>query len=269
MLIRIGYQIAVTVPAPTPMVLMLHTYPALKDRLRLPDTLHTDPAMPADEYIDGFGNICTRIVAPAGQTTFFAEGRIEAPDTTDPAAPGLTQHPIQDLPSETLEFLLGSRYCEVDRLSAFAWERFGGTAPGWARVQAVCDFAHQHVTFGYAYARSTKTAAETLEEGAGVCRDFQHLALTLCRALGIPARYATGYLGDIKEPPSNALMDFSAWFEVYLGGRWWAFDARYNRPRYGRTLMAVGRDAADVALITSFGAHTLDRFEVVCEQVPG
>ncbi|MBC8104578.1 MAG: transglutaminase family protein [Cytophagales bacterium] len=268
MLIRIGYDIAVTVAAPTPMVLMLSTRPELKTRFQQPDTLRVLPdTVATHEYVDGFGNLCTRLVAPPGSVTFHADAVIEGPDTPDPTAWDAPQHPIEALPHETLEFLIASRYCEVDKLSGFAWDTFGTTPPGWGRVQAVCDFAHHHVTFGYHFADSTKTAVDVLNDGTGVCRDYQHLAVTLCRCLGVPARYATGYLGDINVPLSDGPMDFSAWFEVYLGDRWWAFDARYNTPRYGRTLMAVGRDAADVALITSFGAHALDRFDVICEKV--
>jgi transglutaminase-like putative cysteine protease len=268
MLIRIGYQIAVTVPAATPMILLLNSRPEIRARMSRPDVLRVEPATPVSEYIDHFGNLCTRVVVPSGQTTFSVDAVFDAPDEPDPAAPDAPQHPIQDLPSETLEFLIGSRYCEVDRLSAFAWEKFGDIPPGWRRVQAITDFVHGHVTFGYPYARVTKTAVDTLEECGGVCRDYQHLAITLCRCLGIPARYATGYLGEIKVPRSPNPIDFSAWYEVYLGGRWWTFDARHNTPRYGRVLMAVGRDAADVALLTSFGAHHLDRFDVVTELVP-
>ncbi len=268
MLIRIGYSIAVTVTAPTPMILMLSTRPELKNKFRTPDTLSVLPAgVTTTEYTDGFGNICTRLVAPTGSSTFFADGLIEAPDEPDPSDWNAVQHPIEDLPHETLEFLIASRYCEVDKISGFAWDKFGSTKPGWERVQAVCDFAHNQVTFGYNFANSTKTAMDVLNDGKGVCRDYQHLAVSLCRSLGIPARYATGYLGDINVIAADGPMDFSAWFEVFLGGKWWAFDARYNTPRYGRTLMAVGRDAADVALITSFGAHTLDRFDVICEKV--
>jgi transglutaminase-like putative cysteine protease len=268
MQIRIGYSITVTVPAPTPMVLMLNTRPELKSKFHTPDTMSVLPVeMTTTEYTDGFGNICTRLVVPTGSATFAADGVIESPNETDPADWSAVQHPIEELPHETLEFLIASRYCEVDKISGFAWEKFGSTKPGWERVQAVCDFAHNHVTFGYGFANSTKTAIDVLNDGKGVCRDYQHLAVALCRSLGVPARYATGYLGDINVPASDGPMDFSAWFEVYLGGKWWAFDARYNKPRYGRTLMAVGRDAADVALITSFGSHTLDRFDVICDKI--
>jgi transglutaminase-like putative cysteine protease len=251
------------------MVLMLHTRPELRPTLLQPDDLQvTPPDVPTHSYIDSFGNRCVRLVAPEGTVRFQTDARIEDDGQPDPVVATAPQHPIEDVPDRYLSFLLGSRYCEVDRLSDFAWETFGSAPLGWGRVQAVCDFVHNHVTFGYAYANPTKTACDVLEEGKGVCRDYQHLAVTLCRCLGIPARYATGYLGDIRVPPADGPMDFSAWFQAYLGGRWYDFDARYNTPRVGRTLMAVGRDAADVALITSFGPHDLERFEVICEEVP-
>lgn len=267
MQIRLGYEIVTHQSGPTPMVLLLHTRPELKSRLLKPDDLHLTPDVSTHEYLDSFGNRCVRLLAPAGPLTFSCDALIEDDEQPDPVAWDAEQHPIQNLPDEMLQFLLASRYCEVDQLSGVAWERFGKTAPGWGRVQAVCDFVHNHVTFGYAYASSTKTATDVLEEGRGVCRDYQHLAIALCRALGIPTRYATGYLGDLRIAPVPGPMDFSAWFQVYLGGQWWDFDARFNTPRIGRTLMAVGRDAADVALITSFGPHRLDKFEVICEEV--
>lgn len=269
MLIRIGYDMEVTVPAPTPMVLMLHVRPDLVPQLRRADDLSLDPAIPAHTYTDGFGNRCTRIVAPPGTLRLRADGLIENHGQPDEVASNAPQHNIEDLPDETLEFLLGSRYCEVDELSGRAWDLFGNSPRGWGRVQAVCDWVHHHVSFGYQHARPTKTAGDVLKEGTGVCRDFQHLAVTFCRSLGIPARYATGYLGDIGVAPSEAAMDFSAWFQAFLGGRWYDFDARFNTPRIGRTLMAVGRDAADVALMTTFGKHSLDKFVVIGEEFVG
>lgn len=267
MLIRLGYEIVTHQIAPTPMVLLLHTRPELKPRFLKPDDLQLSPDTPMHEYIDSFGNRCVRVLAPAGELTFSCDALIENDGEPDAVVPDAIQHRIEDLPDETLQFLLASRYCEVDLLSGFAWENFGRTAPGWGRVQAVCDYVHNHITFDYQSASPTKTATIVQEEGRGVCRDFQHLAITLCRALGIPTRYATGYLGDIRIPPVPGPMDFSAWFQVYLNDRWWDFDARFNTPRIGRTLMAVGRDAADVALITTFGSHRLDKFDVICEEV--
>lgn len=268
MRIRLGYEIAVTVPAPTPMVLMLNVRPEVTGRLSRPDTPFLFPDVETTTYTDTFGNTCVRLVAPPGKFTMSADTIVEDDGLPDPINTNALQIPIEDLPSESLQFLLASRYCEVDLLSQFAWDNFGYTKPGWERVQAVNTWAHRHVTFGYHHARSTKTAMDVFNEKTGVCRDYQHLAVTLCRALGIPARYATGYLGDIRLPVSAAPMDFSAWYQVYLDNQWWDFDARHDKPFIGRTLMAVGRDAADVALMTTFGAHTLDKFIVITDEIP-
>jgi len=267
MQIRLGFDIVTRQRYPTPMVLMLHTRPEIGQTMTRPDELLLTPEIPTHHYIDAFGNKCTRLIAPAGSLRITADALLDDDGAPDEYAPDARQLPIEELPDECLQFLLGSRYCEVDKLTNFAWEQFGKSQLGWARVQAVTEWVHHHVTFGYAYASSTKTACDVLEEGRGVCRDYQHLAVTLCRCLGIPARYATGYLGDIRIAPVPGPMDFSAWFQVFLGGRWYDFDARFNTPRIGRTLMAVGRDAADVALITSFGPHELEQFDVVCSEV--
>jgi transglutaminase-like putative cysteine protease len=178
------------------------------------------------------------------------------------------QHTVQDLPNDVLLFLLASRYCEVDsQLRDIAWSQFGQLPAGWPLVQAVCDFVHQHIRFDYNAARANRTALEVYREQVGVCRDYMHLAITFCRSLNIPARYCTGYLGDIGVPRQPCPMDFSAWFEVYLGGAWHAFDARNNVPRIGRILMARGRDAADVALTTTFGVNQLRSFQVWTDEV--
>jgi transglutaminase-like putative cysteine protease len=209
----------------------------------------------------------SRIVAPPGQITLSSDFLIEdsgAPDIQDPSA---REVPVPELPADVLPFVLGSRYCETDQLSTLAWGLFGGVTPGWERVQAVIDYAHRRIEFGYHHARPTKTAYQAHEERKGVCRDFAHLSVTLLRCLNIPARYCTGYLGDIGVPPVDAPMDFSAWIEVYLDGRWFTFDARHNRPRVGRVVMARGRDATDVAISTAFGTADLLRFEVVTEEV--
>jgi transglutaminase-like putative cysteine protease len=269
MQIRIGYDIVTRQRYPTPMVLMLHTRPEITPSLSRSDDPQLSPETPTHTYIDSFGNRCVRLVAPVGSLRITADALREHDGSLEEYAPGACQHSIDELPDECLQFLLGSRYCEVDKLTPFAWEKFAHTPLGWERVQAVADFVHNHVTFGYEYASSTKTAVDVLEEARGVCRDFQHLAVALCRCLGIPARYATGYLGEIRMPPLPGAMDFSAWFEAYLGGRWYTFDARFNDRRIGRSLMAVGRDAADVALITSFGPHELEKFEVTCEEFIG
>ena len=267
MLIRIGYDIQFAIPAPVAMVTVLRVHPSRTADLLAPDDLHLTPPTPIQEYTDSFGNVCSRFVAPAGQIQLYTSTLIQDSGLPDPVNYEAAQIPVQDLPSEVLQFLLASRYCEVDALSNTATELFGATAPGWRRVQAICHWLYQNVTFGYNYARPTKTAMDVYSERTGVCRDFQHLAITFCRCMNIPARYATGYLGDIGIPPTFTPMDFSAWFEAYLGGRWWTFDARHNIPRIGRILMATGRDAADVAITTSFGYTGLTTFTVVTDEV--
>ncbi len=267
MLIRLGYELAFEVPTPTPMLLLLYVHPSRAACLRRPDRLHVEPAVPVEEFIDGFGNRCGRILAPAGTLLLWNDTLVEDDAEPDPVVPDAVQHPVQDLPPETLPFLLGSRYCEVDRLADVAWSLFGKAPPGWGRVQAVCDWVHANVRFGYGFARPTKTAHDVYTERKGVFRDFMHLAITFCRCLNIPARYATGYLGDIGVPPAPDPMDFSAWFEVFLGGRWHTFDARHNTPRIGRVLMARGRDAADAALTTSFGSTPLKKFTVLTDEI--
>jgi transglutaminase-like putative cysteine protease len=223
--------------------------------------------VPFKKYQDGFGNVCSRFIAPAGRLRLYHSTLIEDSGKPDPVSPLACEVPIDDLPPEALQFLLGSRYCEVDRLLDVAGNLFGNSQPGWARVQAVCNWVQANVTFGYPFASPTKTALEVYADRKGVCRDFQHLAITFCRCLNIPARYAAGYLGDIGVPVVPP-MDFSAWFEVYLQDRWWTFDARNNMPRIGRVLMARGRDAADVAITTSFGTTWMKNFAVVSDVVP-
>ncbi len=255
-------------PQPTPMILMLNIHHSRVSDVEIPDHLKTDPAVPVAAYRDGFGNWCSRIVAPTGSIRIFAEGIVRDSGRVDEVAPQAQQLAVEDLPEETLVYLLGSRYCETDRLSDEAWRLFGNTPPGWARVQAICDFVHNHIVFGYQFARRTKTAWEAYNEGAGVCRDYAHLAVAFCRCMNIPARYCTGYLGDIGVPLSPDPMDFAGWFEAYLGGRWYTFDARNNTPRIGRVLIARGRDASDVAIAMTFGPNTLQRFTVICDEIP-
>ena len=207
------------------------------------------------------------MLAPPGRITFRADFLVADSGLPDPATPDAVQHPVQDLPDEVLLFLLASRYCETEQLIAEAWSLFGATQPGWPRVQAIVDYTHQRIRFGYPHARATRTAVEAHSEQMGVCRDFAHLAVTLCRCMNIPARYCTGYLGDIGVPVSDAAMDFSAWFQVYLGGAWHTFDARHNAPRIGRIVLAHGRDATDVAISTAFGSAALVEFKVVTDEV--
>jgi transglutaminase-like putative cysteine protease len=267
MQIRIGFDIAFECPQPTPMLMMLRVHPSLADRLIEPDELASEPNLAIDTYLDGFGNLASRTVLPAGRTHFWTEAVIEDDGLPDPVVPDARILPVQDLPEECLVYLLGSRYCETDHLGFQAWPMFGHLPEDWSRVQAIVDFVHNHLSFNYALARPTRTALEAHEERLGVCRDFAHLSIALCRAMNIPARYCTGYLGDIGVPHDPAPMDFSAWFEAYLGGRWYTFDARHNKPRIGRIVMARGRDATDVALTNSFGNATLVKFSVLTEEI--
>jgi transglutaminase-like putative cysteine protease len=266
MFIRLGYDIQFDIPSPVAMVAVLHVHPSRIKDLREPDQLWIEPVARTSSYIDSYGNRCTRFEAQPGSLRLSNSTLIEDSGLLDAVNFGAREHPVNDLPHEVLRYLLNSRYCEVDRLSNIAVELFAGEAPGWNRVQAICNWVHNKVTFGYHLARPSKTALDVFTERGGVCRDFQHLAITFCRALNIPARYATGYLGDIGVPISAAPMDFSAWFEVYLENRWWTCDARHNQPRIGRVLMAVGRDASDVAMTTSFGSANLRHFTVVTQE---
>jgi transglutaminase-like putative cysteine protease len=267
MLIRLGYDIQFEVPLDVPFVALVNVHPSRVQDLHEPDELRIEPSVPVTCYVDQFGNRCTKFLAPRGHLRLSNSTLIEDSGEPDPVNPRAREIPVDYLPEKTLNYLLASRYCEVDLLSDTAARLFGGLPRGWTRVQAVCDWVHNHITFGYPYARPTRTALEVYNERVGVCRDFQHLAITMCRCLNIPARYATGYLGDIGVPQVPDPMDFSAWFEVYLEDRWWTFDARHNTPRIGRVLMATGRDAADVAITTSFGAAHLRKFEVVTDEV--
>lgn len=268
MLIRIGFEIAVDCPQPTPMVLALLPHASNGRRTIGSDRIRAKPETGIEEYTDLFGNRCARIEAPAGTTTLWSDCIVEdsgEPDVFDWTA---RQHEVMELPTETLSFLMPSRYCETDELVQAAWNMFGATPPGWARVQAISNWVHNHVVFGYRFARSTKTAVDVFREGTGVCRDYAHLFVALCRAMNIPARYASGYLSDIGAKAEGA-GDFCAWAEVFLGGRWHAFDARHNTPRIGRILMVRGRDAADVAMITAFGNYLLTHLKVWTDEVDG
>ena len=265
MLIRLAYDIQFDLPFDVPMVALLHVHPSRAHDLLEPDELLTEPKLDVTTYLDTFGNRCARFVAPRGHLRLSSTTLIRDSGLPDPVNPLARQVPVAELPNEMLRFLLSSRYCEVDLFTNIAFNLFGQTEPGWPRVQAICDWVHNHIQFDYQQARPTKTAMDVYNEPLGVCRDFQHLAITMCRALNIPARYATGYLGDIGVPV-RLPMDFSAWFEVWLDGHWWAFDARNNMPRISRILMATGRDAADVALTTSFGQADLRYFYVVTEE---
>jgi transglutaminase-like putative cysteine protease len=267
MQIRAGYELTYECPQPTPMLLMLSLHPSRLGDLVTPHRIELDPPVAARNYQDLFGNVCTRTVAPAGRLKVATEFIVNDSGFPDAVRPEAEQLSVESLPDEAIVFLLGSRYCDTDKLSETAWSTFGKGPHGWARVQAICDYVHARMTFGYQHASPTRTALDGFNERRGVCRDFAHLAITLCRCMNIPARYCTGYLGDIGVPPAPEPMDFSAWFEAFLGGQWHTFDARHNRPRIGRILIARGRDAADVALSTSFGVAQLSGFSVVTDEV--
>ncbi len=266
MKIKLGFDMQFEVAAPTPMILMLYVHPSRQADLCAEEKIVTEPSIPLHDFTDLYGNRCARILAPPADLRLSLETVIRDCGQPDTQAPDAPQNDIQDLPDDVLPFLLASRYCEVDKLSAIAWQLFGSTPPGWARAQAICDWVHKHITFGYHFADSSKSAWDVYQDGRGVCRDFSHLALTFMRCMNIPARYVTGYLGDFGVPVVLP-MDFSGWFEGYLGGRWHTFDARHNKPRVGRVLMAVGRDAADVALTTNFGRAILKNFSVISDEV--
>ncbi|WP_207461115.1 transglutaminase family protein [Azospirillum sp. SYSU D00513] len=266
--IRVGCEMIYDCPQPTPMVLMLNVHYTRASNLITPDFVVTDPPVPVVGYRDSYGNWCSRIVAPAGRIRISTNALLYDTGEPDPVVPTARQTPVQNLPSDVLLFLMGSRYCETDRLSQTAWDLFGRTPEGWGRVQAICDFVHNHITFGYEHARPTKTAHDAFVEGKGVCRDYAHLAVAFCRCMNIPARYCTGYIGDIGVPVSESPMDFAGWFEAYLDGRWYSFDPRNLVPRIGRILMGQGRDAADVPLTNSFGPATLASFKVWTDEVP-
>ncbi|MEO8347146.1 MAG: transglutaminase family protein [Betaproteobacteria bacterium] len=267
MQIRVGFEMVYDCPQPTPMVLNLNVHFSRASDLVGRDHLLIDPPVPMSAYRDSFGNWCTRLVAPAGRTRLSANVVVNDSGLPDVIVPEARQIAVQDLPEETLLYLLGSRYCETDRLSETAWNLFGNGPTGWGRVQAICDFVHNHITFGYEHARMTRTAYEAFYDKTGVCRDYAHLAVAFCRCMNIPARYCTGYLGDIGMPPPYGTMDFAAWFEAFLDGHWYTFDPRNNIPRIGRVLIARGRDASDVALSSTFGPNTLASFRVWTDEV--
>lgn len=265
--IRLGYDISYDLPQATPMVLMLNVHASRMGDLLEADEIRTDPLLPLHHYYDGFGNRCARIVAPKGRLRLTGTTLITDSGLPEAQPLGMPQIPVQELPDETLVYLQGSRYCETDKMSNLAWSLFSKTKEGWPRVLAILEWVQNHVKFDYMKTHASKTAIDTFNEKTGVCRDFQHLAITFCRCMNIPARYCTGYLGDIGVPPEETPMDFSAWFEVFLGGRWHTVDARHVKPRIGRVLMARGRDAADVPLSASFGFHRLIAFKVVTDEV--
>jgi transglutaminase-like putative cysteine protease len=266
--LRIGYELDFEFPQPTPVLSVLNVHFSRASDLEAPDLIRLDPPVPITSYRDGFGNWCGRFTAPAGNFRIGTDTVIRDEGLPDPVVADARQHPIEELPDEALVFLLASRFCESDRMLDLAWSLFGSTPAGWLRVQAICDFVHEHIRFDYQQARPTRSAFEGYVEGVGVCRDYAHLAIAFCRAMNIPARYCTGYLGDVGTPPPYPPGDFAAWFEAYLGGAWYLFDPRNNVPRQSRVLMARGRDAADVALTTTFGPGVMQGFRVWTDEIP-
>jgi transglutaminase-like putative cysteine protease len=267
MRIRVGYEFIYSFPQPTPMILTVSIHYSRACDIIVPDRLTTDPLVPVSTFRDGFGNLCSRIVAPAGQIRIKSTGLVRDTGLLDVVVPYTQQHAVKDLPEETLGYLLGSRYCETDLLSPIAWQLFGQSLRGWPLVQTICDYVHNRITFDYQSARSTRTAWESYNERSGVCRDFAHLAIAFCRCMNIPARYCTGYLGDTGTLQPYGVPDLAAWMEVYLSGEWYIFDPRNNVPRIGRVLIARGRDAADVAIATTFGPNTLESFKIWTDEV--
>lgn len=267
MLIRAGYEFGFDAPLPVTMILKLYLHSSLLPNIKESENLRVEPQTIGEEFVDKFGNRACRLILPAGPIRISNQAVIENDWQPDIVNYHAQQIPLEELPTSVLPYLMSSRYCEVDLLSEIAWELFGETPPGWARVQAICDWVNSNVRFGYEYARVTKTAYDVYQERTGVCRDFNHLALTFCRCLHIPARYASGYLSDMGIPPQPLAMDFSAWFEVYLDHQWYTVDARHNTPRCGRLLMTRGLDAVDTALTTSFGQVNLTKFQVWTKDV--
>ena len=267
MRLRIGYELQYHFPQPTPVIMMLSIHYTRVSDLERPDHIIISPSVPISGYRDGFGNWCSRMLAPAGEMRISTDTVVNDAGLPDQQTLGAEQVPVELLPEEALVFLIASRYCDSDRLLDLAWTHFGETNPGWARVQAICDFVHDRIAFDYEHARVTRTASEAYEEKHGVCRDYAHLAIAFCRALNVPARYCTGYLGDVGTSLPYPPGDFAAWMEVYLGGQWHTFDPRNNVPRIGRVLLARGRDAADVAITTTFGPNTLNSFRVWTDEI--
>jgi len=266
MQIRVGFELVYECPQPTPMLFNVAVHYTRASDIVTGGDLLVDPQVPITTFRDGYGNWCARIVAPQGLTRVTSSAVVNDDGTPDAYVPEARQVPVQDLPDDVLQFLMGSRYCETDRLSETAWALFGQGPTGWARVQAICDYVHQHIVFGYEHARKTRTALEAFHDRTGVCRDFAHLGVAFCRCMNIPARYCTGYLGDIGVPAEGP-MDFAGWFEAFLDGRWYTFDPRNNTRRIGRVLIARGRDAGDVAISSTFGPNTLQSFKVWADEL--
>ncbi|SDD70246.1 Transglutaminase-like enzyme, putative cysteine protease [Paracoccus isoporae] len=267
MLIRYGYDITIESDGPLSMLLQMSVRPERQLDLRGIEAFSTDPAVPYSTFIDDFGNFTRRLNADPGKFRMQQTAIITDSGLPEPEFPEAQEMPIEALPDDVLQFLMPSRYCDSDLLLAQAWDLFGQVPQGWNRVQAIMDWVHNHITFNYQDADATRTAKDAFDQGKGVCRDFAHLAIAMCRALNIPARYVNAHLGDFGVPVPPDPMDYAASVQVYLSGRWWNFDPRNNSRRIGRIPVGYGRDATDVALISSFGAHRLLNFTVITEEV--
>jgi len=265
--LRIGCQLEVHCDQPTPLLALVHPHGSLVPDLLAPERLQWGPERAYEVLADPSGNRWCRLLAPAGTTRLHYAATLHCSDAVDPVLPSMGACPVEALPIYTYRFLNPSPYCDTPALMELAWSTFAGVAPGWPLVQAICDWVHGRIRFDYEAVRPHKRASDALADGAGVCRDYAHLAISLCRCLNIPARYCTGYLGYTGIPMGEAPVDFSAWFEVFLSDRWVVFDARHNIPRCGRVLIARGRDAADVPFLRSFGPHQLAGFEVITELI--
>lgn len=267
MLIRIGHEMTISTPSDTPLICLVAPHVSRQQDFVAPETVRTTPQTPIRHYYDSFGNTCRRMIAPAGQFTLCGDVTLRDSGALDEIDLNATEWPVEALPDDALTFLTSSRYVESDLISQEAWDLFGNVPPGWGRIQYIIDYVHARLRFDYQQASSTRTACQANLDGVGVCRDFAHLALAFIRAMNIPARYVNGYVGDIGVPPVEDPMDFAAWIEVFLGGKWYTFDPRNNQRRIGRVVVARGRDATDVPLLNSFGQHSLDRFKVWCYPV--
>jgi transglutaminase-like putative cysteine protease len=266
--LRTGFELIYSFPQATPIILVVNIHDSRRSDIVVSDRLISEPALQITGYRDAFGNWCNRGIAPAGRLRLSTYCVISDSGLPDEMMFAASQASVENLPEEVLLFLLGSRYCETDKLSETAWQLFSHVKPGYSRVQAICDYVHNHISFNYQNARANRSAVEAFNERTGVCRDYAHLAIAFCRCMNIPARYCTGYLSDLGTPPPYGVGDFAAWFEAWIGGRWHTFDPRNNVPRVGRVLMARGRDACDVAIATTFGPNILERFTVWTDENP-
>lgn len=264
--VKVGCQFEYSSNEEVPAIVLVR--PSGSDGVRLiQESWITTPPVPYHDYVDLYGNVCRRIMLRSGLHTLWYDATVETPALAEAREPSTPQTPVEDLPDDVLTYTLPSRFCLSDALYDFAWQKFGQTTPGWQRVQAIVQFVHDHVEFGYQFTTPTTTSSDVLANAQGVCRDFTHLGIALTRAMSIPARYVFGYIPDIDIPPSAAPMDFCAWYEAYLDGSWWTFDPRNNEPRKGRVIIARGRDAADVPMVTTYGSAFFKGMTVWADQV--